>query len=67
MTIDLKQDRSGTVVYLDDVPAFLIEANGKKEPISPNGWSMYRNNTRDIDEWLITRGQRKASPSGQIF
>jgi hypothetical protein len=63
MTIDIKKN----VVYLDDVPAFMIMENGQKEIVTPNGWNMYRNNTRDIDEWLITRGQRKASPSGQIF
>ena len=67
MTIDIKQDRSGTVVYLDNVASFLLEENGNKEPLTPNGWNMYRNNVRDVDEWLITRGQRKASPSGQIF
>ena len=64
MTIDVKKN----VVYLDNVASFLLTEGGqKKEPITPNGWNMYRNNARDVDEWLITRGQRKASPSGQIF
>jgi hypothetical protein len=63
MTIDVKKN----VVYLDNVASFVIMEGGKKEPVTPNGWNMYRNNARDVDEWLITRGQRKASPSGQIF
>ena len=63
MTIDVKQN----IVYLDNVPAFILMEGGKKEPVTPNGWNMYRNNVMAIDDWLITRGQRKASPSGQIF
>ena len=63
MTIDVKQN----VVYLDNVPSFVIMEDGKKEPMTPNGWNLYRNNTGDIDAWLETRGKRKASPSGQIF
>jgi hypothetical protein len=63
MTIDVKKN----IVYLDNVASFVIMEGGKKEPVTANGWNMYRNNARDVDEWLITRGQRKASPSGQIF
>jgi len=63
MTIDIKSN----VVYLDNVPAFMILGNGKKEPVTPNGWNFYRNHTIEVDNWLETRGQRKASPSGQLF
>lgn len=64
MTIDIKQKN---MVYLDNVAAFVIMEGGKKEPLTPNGWNLYRNNARDVDNWLETRGQRKASPSGQLF
>ena len=63
MTIDIKSN----VVYLDNVEAFMIMEGERKEPLTPNGWNMYRNNVIAVDDWLLTRGKRKASPSGQIF
>ena len=53
------------LVYLDNVPAFVM--NGEdKEPITPNGWSMYRNNARDVDYWLERQKHPNTSPSGQL-
>ena len=61
MIIDLREN----VVYLDKVPAFMIEGE-KKEPLTPAGWNAYRNNVIEVDYWLEKRKQPRKSPSGQL-
>ena len=62
MTIRLQEN----IVYLDNVPSFVLDNQGNKEPVNPMGWSMYRNNVRDVDYWLERRKHPSKSPSGQL-
>ena len=40
------------VVYIDNVPAFVIAENGNKDPMTPTGWNTYRGNQVLVDDWL---------------
>ena len=42
----------GKVLFIDNVPAFLIMENGNKDPMTPTGWNTYRGNQVLIDDWL---------------
>jgi len=33
-------------------PAFIIEADGRKEMGTPHGWSLYMDYQKDVDEWV---------------
>ena len=61
----MKIDVKGKTVYLDGVPAFIMEGE-RKEPLTPAGWGAYRNNVRDVDYWLERRKRPAQSPSGQL-
>lgn len=40
------------IVFLDGIPAFSMYANGIKEPVTPNGWVIYENNKKEVDEYI---------------
>lgn len=62
----MKKELKGKVVYLNNVPSFLVEGN-KKEPVNPVGWQYYRDHMEEVDDWLVNSGRRaRPSPSGQI-
>ena len=50
-----------SIVYIDNVPSFLITENGQKDPITPMAWNTYRGNQQMIDDWLEyqVRSKRK--------
>jgi hypothetical protein len=49
------------ILYIDNVPAFVIMENGQKDPVTPTGWNTYRGNQQMIDDWLEyqVRSKRK--------
>ena len=66
MTIEVKKDKSGPLIYLNKIPAFIVLPNGQKEAVTPSGWQLYRGNEVQINEWLESMGRTKNSPSGQL-
>ncbi len=40
------------MLYIEGIPTFKIFPNGEKEPIDPDGWTIYWNNKEFVDRWL---------------